>query len=55
MKKKPLTITLKYYNKEISTRSKRSDLAIDELHELWIDIVKSMGYHHKVITDFYKK
>ncbi len=55
MKKKPLTITLKYYNKKISTRSKRSNLAIDELHELWLDIVRSMGYHHTVINDFYKK
>jgi len=54
MKKEPLTITLKYYNKKISTRSERSDLAIDELHELWMDIVRSMGYHHTVIKEFYE-
>lgn len=53
MHKQPLKITLKYYNKKISTQVDHSDLTLEELHELWLDIVRSMGYHHKTIDEFY--
>ena len=54
MSKKPLKITLKYYNKKISTQVDHSDLTLDELHELWMDVVRAMGYHTKTIKDFYE-
>jgi len=54
MHKEPLKITLNYYNKEISTQVDRSDLTLEELHELWLEIVKAMGYHHKTIDEFYE-
>jgi len=54
MSKKPLKITLKYYNKKISTQVDHSDLTLDELHELWMDVVRAMGYHPKTIKDFYE-
>jgi hypothetical protein len=49
----PLKITLKYYNKEISTQVDHSDLTLDELHELWLEIVRGMGYHSGTINEFY--
>ena len=55
MTKQPLKITLKYYNKKITTQVDHSDVKLDELHELWMDIVRSMGYHHKTIKDFYEE
>jgi hypothetical protein len=54
MHKEPLKITLEFYNKEISTQIDHSDLTIEELHELWLEIVKAMGYHHKTIKEFYE-
>ena len=53
MHKEPLKITLKFYNKEISTQVDHSDLTLDELHELWLEIVRGMGYAQSTIYDFY--
>ena len=53
MHNEPLKITLKFYNKEISTQVDHSDLGIDELHELWMEIVRGMGYHSDTIKEFY--
>lgn len=55
MKKEPLKITLKYYDKKISTEVDRSDLTLEDLHELWIEIVRAMGYHNKTIKEFYEQ
>ena len=54
MHNEPLKITLEFYNKKISTEVDHSDLKLDELHELWLEIVKAMGYHHKTIKEFYE-
>jgi hypothetical protein len=54
MHKEPLKITLEFYNKKISTEVDHSDLTIDELHDLWIDIVRAMGYAEKTIEEFYE-
>ena len=54
MKKEPLKITLKYYNKKISTKVDHSDLTFDELHDLWLEIVRSMGYNENTIKEFYE-
>jgi hypothetical protein len=54
MSKEPLKITLEFYNKKISTQVDHSDLTFEELHELWLEIVKAMGYHHKTIKEFYE-
>lgn len=54
IQKEPLKITLKYYNKKISTQVDHSDLKLDELHELWIGIIKGMGYHSDTIDEFYE-
>jgi hypothetical protein len=54
MIKEPLKITLKYYNKEISTQVDHSDLTLDELHELWLEIVRGMGYAQSTIDEYYE-
>ena len=54
MHNKPLKITLKFYNKKISTKVDNSDLTLDELHELWLEIVRGMGYHSNTIKEFYE-
>ena len=54
MHNKPLKITLKFYNKKISTKVDNSDLTLEELHELWLEIVKAMGYHSDTIKEFYE-
>lgn len=51
----PLKITVKFYDKKISTQVENSDLTIDEIHELWLEILRAMGYHHEVIKEFYKE
>ena len=55
MSKEPLKITLEFYNKEISTQVDHSDLTFEELHELWLEIVRAMGYHNKTIKEFYEQ
>ena len=54
MHNKPLKITLKFYNKKISTKVDNSDLTLEELHELWLEIVRGMGYHSDTIKEFYE-
>ena len=50
---KPLKITVEFYNKKISTEIDHSDLSIDELHDLWVDIVRAMGYAEETIKKLY--
>jgi len=54
MHNEPLKITLEFYNKKISTQVDNSDLTLDELHELWLEIVRGMGYHSNTIKEFYE-
>ena len=54
MHNEPLKITLEFYNKKISTEVDHSDLTLDELHELWVEIVRGMGYHSDTIEEFYE-
>ena len=53
-KVEPLKITVKFYNKKVTTEVGHSDLTLEELHDLWIDIIKCMGYHSKTIEEFYE-
>ena len=54
MHNKPLKITLEFYNKKISTQVDNSDLKLSELHELWLGILKGMGFHSDTIEEFYE-
>jgi len=50
----PTKITLKFYNKKISTQVDHSDVTLEQLHEMWLEIVRAMGYHENVIKEFYE-
>jgi len=53
MHKEPLKITLKFYDKKISTQVNHSNLTLDELHQLWLEIVRGMGYAQCTIDEYY--
>lgn len=50
----PTKITLEYYNKKISTEVDHSDVTLEELHEMFMEIVRAMGYHENTIKEFYE-
>jgi len=54
MNNEPLKITLEFYDKKISTEVDHSDLKLDELHDLWVGILKGMGYHSDIVDEFYE-
>jgi hypothetical protein len=47
----PLKVSVEFYDKKISSESTRSDLNLEELHELWIDVVRGMGYTEESIRE----
>jgi hypothetical protein len=51
----PLKITIEFYNKKISTEVDHSDVKLEELHDLWIDLLRAMGYHEETINEFYNE
>jgi hypothetical protein len=51
----PLKITIEFYNKKISTEVDHSDVKLEELHDLWIDLIRAMGYHEETINEFYNE
>jgi hypothetical protein len=50
----PTKITVEYYNKKISTEVDHSDVTIEDLHEMFMEIVRAMGYHENTIKEFYE-
>jgi len=50
----PTKITLEYYNKKISTEVDHSDITLEQLHDMWLEIVRAMGYHRDTIKEFYE-
>ena len=51
----PLKITIEFYNKKISTEVDHSDVKLEELHDLWIDLLRAMGYSEETINEFYNE
>ena len=51
----PLRITVEYYDMKISVEIDRSDLTIDELHEMWLQVVRAMGYHMDYYEEYNKE
>ena len=54
MKKEPLKITVEYYEKTISTEVNTPDFTLEELHGLWMELVRAMGYHTDTIKEIYE-
>ena len=53
--KEPLKITLEFYDKTITTSIDRSDLTLEELHEMWLEVLRAMGYTNKTIKEIYEE
>tara|TARA_R110001606_G_C14835007_1_gene584912 strand:+ start:212 stop:376 length:165 start_codon:yes stop_codon:yes gene_type:complete len=53
--KEPLKITLEFYDKTITTAIDRSDLTLEELHEMWLEVVRAMGYSNETIKEIYEE
>jgi hypothetical protein len=49
----PTKLTVEYYNKKISTEVDHSDVTFEDLHEMFMEIVRAMGYHENTIKEFY--
>ncbi len=50
----PLRITVEFYNKRISTEVDHSDVTLEQLHDMWLEVVRAMGYHKDTIKEFYE-
>ena len=55
MKQKPFKLTVEHWDMTITIEKDRSDIDIEELHEMWISMVKAMGFNTKTIKEFYDK
>ena len=51
----PLRITIEFYNKKISTEVDHSDLTLEDLHGMWIEIVRAMGYSDSTVKKQYEE
>ena len=51
----PLRVTVEFYNKKVSTEVDHSDLKLEDLHEMWLEVVRAMGYHPREIDEFYNE
>jgi hypothetical protein len=51
----PLRITIEFYNKKISTEVDHSDLTLEDLHDMWIEIVRAMGYSDSTVKKQYEE
>ena len=51
----PLRITIEFYNKKISTEVDHSDLTLEDLHDMWIEIVRAMGYNDSTVKKQYEE
>ncbi len=52
MKQKPFKLTVEHWDTRITIKKDHSDVNIEELHEMWISMVKSLGFHSKTIEEF---
>ena len=50
---KPLKLTVEHYDTKITIEKDYSDVTLEELHEMWLSIVKAMGFNTKTIKEYY--
>jgi len=53
MENKPFKLTAEHWDTKISIKKDHSDITIQELHEMWISMVKALGFGYKSIKEFY--
>lgn len=52
---KPLKLTVEHYDTKITIEKDYSDINIEELHEMWLSMVKAMGFNFNTIKEYYKE
>ena len=53
MTNKPFKLTVKQWDKKTSIEKDYSDVNINELHDMWISMVKAIGFSANTIKEFY--
>lgn len=53
MKQKPFKLTVEHWDTTITIKKDYSDVNMEELHEMWISMVKAMGYSFNTIKEYY--
>ena len=53
MLNKPFKLTVEHWNTKISIEKDHSDVGMEELHDMWISMVKAIGFSANTIKEFY--
>jgi len=53
MQNKPFKLTAEHWDTKISIEIDHSDITMEELHEMWISMVKALGFGYESIKEFY--
>ena len=53
MKQKPFKLTVEHWDTIITIEKDYSDVDMEELHEMWLSMVKAMGYSFNTIKEYY--
>jgi len=53
MKQKPFKLTVQHWDTIITIEKDHSDVDMEELHEMWLSMVKAMGYGFDTIKEYY--
>lgn len=52
---KPFKLTVEHYDTKITIEKDHSDVDMEELHEMWLSMVKAIGFSSDTIKEYYKE
>jgi len=55
MIKKPFKLTAEHWDMKITIQKDHSDIEMEELHEMWISMVKAIGFSSDTIKEYYEE
>ena len=55
MTKQPFKLTVQHYDTKITIEKDYSDVTMEELHEMWLSMVKAIGYSTGTIKEYYSE
>ena len=53
MKNEPFKLTVEHWDTKITIEKKHSDVDMGELHEMWVSMVKALGFNSNTIKEYY--
>jgi len=53
MKNEPFKLTVEHWDTKITIEKDHSDVNMEELHEMWLSMVKAIGFNSNTIKKFY--